>query len=243
MELKALRAEFKLDASARTFEGHAAVFNNLDSWGDIIQPGAFARTISSEHAKRVKVLWQHDANEPIGRPVSMTEDEKGLKVTAAIADTTRGRDVLALMDAGVIDELSIGYETVRWSTDADKGIRHLEEVKLFEFSPVTWAANELARITSVKHARDLRAVLDKLERLEWTRGRLESPALREKAERAIKSLEALLSGEATPTGTPPDPPVITGAALALESLTSLEAKVAGIEARQTIRNLTRTLRS
>lgn len=207
MELKSIPTEFKASGQ-RQIEGHAAVFGNRDSYGDIIQPGAFARTLANDRG-RVKVLWQHDPSNPIGRPVEMREDDRGLYVKATIADTTLGRDAMALFEAGVVDELSIGYDAVVEEWDNDRGVRLLREIKLWEFSPVTWAANELARITAVKHASDLDAVLDRLERVKWAHGRLESPRLRAKAEAAIANLTALLEGEPTtpnvaaPPGTPP----------------------------------------
>ena len=216
MELKSIPAEFKA-TSKREIEGHAAVFGNRDSYGDIIQPGAFARTLANDRG-RVKVLWQHDPSNPIGKPLEMLEDDRGLRVKARIADTTLGRDAMALFDAEVVDELSIGYDAVVEEFDSEQGVRLLREIKLWEFSPVTWAANELAKITAVKHASDLDMVLDRLERIQWARGRLESPRLRQKAESAIRQLETLLSGDtptdpnvASPPGTPqpaetaPDP--------------------------------------
>ncbi|HEX7002360.1 MAG TPA: HK97 family phage prohead protease [Trueperaceae bacterium] len=206
MELKSVPTQFKA-TSKREIEGHAAVFGNRDSYGDIIQPGAFTRTLANDRG-RIKVLWQHDPSNPIGKPLQMTEDDRGLHVTARIADTTLGRDAMALFEAEVVDELSIGYDAVVEEWDNDRGVRLLREIKLWEFSPVTWAANELAKITSVKQASDLDAVLDRLERIQWAKGRLESPRLRAKAEAAIANLTALLEGEPTtpnvaaPPGTP-----------------------------------------
>jgi len=249
MELKSVPTQFKA-TSKREIEGHAAVFGNRDSYGDIIQPGAFARTLANDRG-RVKVLWQHDPSNPIGRPVEMREDDRGLFVKARIADTTLGRDAMALFEAGVVDELSIGYDAVVEEWDNDRGVRLLREIKLWEFSPVTWAANELARITAVKQASDLDAVLDRLERIQWAKGRLESPRLREKAEAGIRNLERLLNGDTTPDtnvaappGTPrasdaaPDP--VHAAAASLKALnTRLRAAVIAEDLRAFGETLTR----
>lgn len=194
MELKTVPTEFKITAKGEV-EGYAAHFHNRDSYGDIIQPGAFTRTLASDHNRRVKVLWQHDSSEPIGKPLEMREDERGLFVKAKIAPTARGRDALVLFDAEIIDEMSIGYDALVDEYDNEKNARLLQEVKLWEFSPVTWAANELARITAVKSASDLDAVLDRLERVQWAKGKLESPRLRQKAESAVLQLTRLLHGD------------------------------------------------
>ena len=194
MELKSVPTEFKVTAKGEV-EGYAAHFHNRDSYGDIIQPGAFTRTLASDHNRRVKVLWQHDSSEPIGKPLEMREDERGLFVRAKIAPTARGRDALVLFDAEIVNEMSIGYDALVDEYDDEKNARMLLEVKLWEFSPVTWAANELAKITAVKSASDLDAVLDRLQRIQWAKGKLESPRLRQKAEGAVLHLTRLLHGE------------------------------------------------
>lgn len=211
MEIKTTAADFSVDTGARSFTGYASVFGNRDSHGDVIQRGAFARTITNNDRGRIKVLWQHNSSEPIGLPTSMEEDDHGLLVTAKIADTTRGRDAMALIDAEIIDELSIGFTTVKEEWDSEKEERRLLEVKLFEFSPVTWASNELARITSVKQASDLDAVLDRLDRLRWADGHVKSERLRARIQAAIKNLDQLLTNQtpepsvAAPSGTPQNP--------------------------------------
>lgn len=245
MQLKAIPTEFKVSAK-REIEGHAAVFGNRDSYGDVIQPGAFARTLANDRG-RVKVLWQHDPSNPIGKPLEMREDDTGLMVRARIADTTQGRDAMALFDAEVIDELSIGYDAIVEEYDSEKSVRLLREIKLWEFSPVTWAANELAKITSVKQASDLDAVLDRLERIQWAKGRLESPRLRAKAEAAITHLTTLLNGEpivAAPPGTPPtSEPDSDPVHSVLDTLTALNTKLHAATIAHELRAFGETLRS
>ena len=244
MELKSVPIQVKVDSGLRQIEGHAAVFGNRDSYGDVIQPGAFARTLANDRG-RVKVLWQHDPSNPIGKPLAMREDERGLHVTARIANTTQGRDALALFDAEVIDELSIGYDAIVWEYDENADVRYLKEIRLWEFSPVTWAANELAKITSVKHASDLDAVLDRLERIQWAKGRLESPRLRQKAEAAIKQLTRLLNEPpvASPPGTPPpNEPASDPVHAALAQLSALDAKLRAAHAARELRAFGATLK-
>lgn len=152
MERKTFPFELtKLNIEGRTLEGHAAVFNNVDRVNDIIHPGAFAKTIV-ERGQKVKFLWMHDPSEPIGRPIMMQEDNTGLFVRAIISDTQRGRDALALLRDEAIDRMSIGYDpiTLDYVRQGDKTIRNLREVRLHEFSLVTFAANEQARVTALK---------------------------------------------------------------------------------------------
>lgn len=144
--------EFELegyDEEDGTFSGYGAVFSNIDSGGDIIEPGAFTKTIA-EGVGRVKILSGHnEALLPIGKPIELREDAKGLFLKAKISDTALGRDVKTLIRDGVLRELSIGYDPVVFDYD-EAGIRHLREVKLWEISVVTWAMNDQAVITDFK---------------------------------------------------------------------------------------------
>lgn len=152
MERKTVRFEVKdVNEEEGTFEGYAATFSKKpDSWGDIIDPGAFTKTLK-EHAGRVKILWNHHVLEPIGIPTELTEDKKGLYVKGKLSlGVQRAREVLSLMKDGVITEMSIGYDAMKESYQA--GIRHLQEIRLWDTSPVTFAANDEAVIMSVKAA-------------------------------------------------------------------------------------------
>ena len=155
MEHKTLSFEIKaIDYTGRTLEGYAAAFGNIDQVGDRIHPGAFAKTLA-ERGQKIKVLWQHDPTEPIGKLVEAREDGRGLYVKAVISDTQRGRDALALLRDGAIGEMSIGYDAVKGGMDYTKDtkgatIRNLREIKLYEFSLVTFPANEHAVVTGLK---------------------------------------------------------------------------------------------
>ena len=143
----------KVDGDDRIVEGYASTFGNVDRGGDIVVKGAFTKTIV-ERMGQVKVLNQHF--EPIGKAIEMREDDHGLWVKFRISKTTIGDDVLTLLRDGVLDSLSIGFEIVRSEFD-ESGNRLLLEVKLFEFSVVTFPMNEEALITAVKNAHDILA--------------------------------------------------------------------------------------
>ena len=149
-EHKAFRFELESAEEDGVFSGHAAVFGNIDSGGDIIEKGAFAKTIKEDFG-RVKIFFQHeDYGLPIGKPLELREDEKGLYIKAKISDTLKGRDVLTLMRDGVLNELSIGYDAEDFEYDSEKGFRRLKVVGLWEVSVVTWAMNGLATVDEVK---------------------------------------------------------------------------------------------
>jgi hypothetical protein len=141
--------ETAIDMSARTIEGYAATWD-LDQVNDIIQEGAFKKTIQEGFtSKRIKMLWQHD--QALGMPTEMFEDSKGLYVKGKISRTQLGDDALELMRDGVVNTMSIGFSIPKNKAGINEnGVRIISEVKLFEFSPVTFPANEAAHILAVK---------------------------------------------------------------------------------------------
>lgn len=155
MEIKAIAFDdSQVNMEERTFKGYASTFGNVDEVGDIIEAGAFAKSIQErgpEGTKQIKVLWQHDA--PLGMPTVMFEDSKGLYVEGKISKTRLGDEALELMRDGVVDRMSIGFSIPQGKAYYDEamGVRKIKEVKLFEFSPVTFPANELAVVTGVKN--------------------------------------------------------------------------------------------
>lgn len=133
-------------------EGYAAVFGNEDKGGDIIEPGAFTKTIQ-ENAAGVPILYQHDVFEPIGLSTKLEEDRHGLLVKGQLnMDVQRARETRSLLNQGAMKGLSIGYKTVKQARVG--GVRRLKELGLKEFSPVTFPMNELA-VASVKADSDV----------------------------------------------------------------------------------------
>lgn len=128
-------------------KGYGSYFDNKDSDMDIIRKGAYQKTIK-ENGERVKYLYQHNMNQPIGKMRELYEDEKGLVFVAEIPKTQLGKDVIELMKAGVITENSVGILPIQ--REQKDGFREIREVKLFEISAVTLAANDQAKILDVK---------------------------------------------------------------------------------------------
>ena len=128
--------------------GYASLFGVADQGGDVVQAGAYRRSIAALEAEgcRVKMLWQHDPAQPIGVWDEVREDARGLWVKGRLLDSTRqGREAAALIAAGAIDGLSIGYRTRRAGKN-DKGQRVLSELELWEVSLVTFPMLPSARV-------------------------------------------------------------------------------------------------
>lgn len=134
----------------RVIEGYASLFHRRDQGGDVVLPGAYAESLKAlaKTGRRVKMLWQHDPSQPIGIWDEVREDQKGLWVKGRLLpDVARGREAVALLEAGAIDGLSIGYRTVKAERDG-KGQRLLSELELWEVSLVTFPMLPEARVAA-----------------------------------------------------------------------------------------------
>jgi HK97 family phage prohead protease len=125
------------------FAGYAAVFDRPDKGGDVIRRGAFLRAI--ERAREIPLLWQHKPGAVIGRIEHLSEDERGLRVIAALGDERAGR---LLLERGKVDGLSFGYR-VREAKSAG-GVRELISLDLVEVSLVAQPMQKLARVHAVE---------------------------------------------------------------------------------------------
>lgn len=173
-----IKATSEASGYAGEFSGYAAGILNIDRTGDMILPGAFAKTLP-QFLKEGVVCWQHDWSTPIGSPVEASEDSYGLLTRSRISNTTAGRDCMTLIKDGVIKKMSIGYRVndyefvdraglLAWlgasnlsetkqasilqqydSADLSE-LCMLKEVELFEYSPVSIPANPNAVITGAK---------------------------------------------------------------------------------------------
>lgn len=152
----------EMEENAGIVKGYASVFGNVDSDGDIIRRGAYKKTIQ-ENKSRIKYLYQHDMDKPLGKMRHLEEDSKGLMFEAIIPETQLGKDVVALIKAGVITENSVGILPIQKEMNGDT--RELTEVKLFEISAVTLAANEQALIMDVKSEKGQENVLKRYDAL------------------------------------------------------------------------------
>jgi HK97 family phage prohead protease len=140
--------EVRAEGDGMSFTGYASVFNSpsedLGGFIEYVAPGAFKRSLQSRN--EVKLLWNHDSGEPLaslrGGSMQLVEDERGLKVTAQLPQTSRGRDVAELLRTKVIDSMSFGFNVIKDTWSRDGQTRTLESVRLFEVSIVSFPAYE-----------------------------------------------------------------------------------------------------
>ena len=136
-----------------SFEGYASLFGLVDMGKDQVMPGAFRDSLLKRGSGGVKMLWQHQASQPIGSWQSIIEDARGLRVRGRLnLEVARAREILALMRDGALDGLSIGFKTEKSVKDKASGVRSLTRLDLWEISVVTFPMLPQARISAVKRA-------------------------------------------------------------------------------------------
>ena len=154
-EIKSLVFESEVKAGEQgVFSGYGSIFGNEDQGNDIVQKGAFTKSLQDRPAKKVKMLFQHKTDEPIGVFEEIYEDQKGLFVKGRLAlGTQKGREAYELLKMGALDGMSIGFRAdpqKQGYNENKRGVRTLKQVDLMEISLVTFPMNERALITSVK---------------------------------------------------------------------------------------------
>jgi len=168
--------QLRATEDAAGFSGYAATFWRVDSYGTAFTPTAFTKTLA-ERADDVRILYQHNPDWNIGVPNTLRVDDRGLYVDASVVDDgAEGSAFLKRLHGGVPFGLSFGFRTMQDraaseddpldmtqvpSADIFGGIRVITEVKLYEVSPVTFPANDLAEMTAVRQG----AITDALHAL------------------------------------------------------------------------------
>lgn len=159
MKLKTLAPSLELkelDQETGVIKGYGSVFGVVDSHSEVVEAGAFAQSLA-EHRRRgtrPKMFWQHSMSEPLGSWTSAVEDGRGLLVEGKInLDVARGREALALLKAGDIDGLSIGYWPREFEPDSKRpSVMRLKRVDLVEVSIVSIGSNPAATVSDAKSA-------------------------------------------------------------------------------------------
>ena len=157
-EVRSFALQIKAAGDDGTVEGYGSVFGVRDNYDDVIAKGAFIQSLKDHKTAGTMpaMLWQHDADKPIGVWTEMVEDEKGLRIKGQLAmETVKGKEAHALLKMGAINGLSIGFMSKQWAYDRETEVRTLTEIDLWEVSLVTFPANEKARVTNVKSADEM----------------------------------------------------------------------------------------
>ncbi len=176
-----LKASIKdADVKLGIVTGYFSNFNNVDSDGDIIRPGAFAKTIRENgpqsSSPRIKHLYNHSPYQPLGKLQVLTEDAKGLYYESRLGTHSLGQDFIKMVESELITEHSVGFQTIKRNQLQDYegymrnpagGWFELVELKLWEGSSLSaWGANELTPITGLKSAAGLNAMIERQKALE-----------------------------------------------------------------------------
>lgn len=162
-----VEVKFSSETENGTIEGYASAFGgNPDSYGDIVQKGAFLRSLAEHKQERTMpaMLWSHDQREPIGKWIDMHEDEFGLFVRGKLnLDTSRGRDAHAHVKHGDATGFSIGfYVGEQGHKHGANGTTILTDIDLVEVSAVVFPANRRARVSGVKTLQSKSELIDML---------------------------------------------------------------------------------
>jgi HK97 family phage prohead protease len=166
MEQKVFDAGFELKALAEdgTFSGYASVFGVQDQYRDVVATGAFSATLAewSRKGRMPALLWQHQTDQPIGVWTTMREDAKGLYVEGRLLkdEVEQAGEAYALLKAGAISGMSIGFCTVADEFDTKTGVRTLTQIDLWEVSLVTFPCLDVARVEAVKSADTIVTIRD-----------------------------------------------------------------------------------
>lgn len=222
-QYKALTGSIKaVDTEKRTVSGYFSAFDKVDSYGDVVRKGAFAKTIMEQGPNskqpRIKHLLNHDVSQPLGKIVELKEDDYGLYYVSEIGTHSLGEDFLKMVDSGLITEHSIGYRVVKQNQlsnyqDAKEGepIYELTELKLYEGSSLTgWGVNQYTPLVSGAKA-DTDKLAERVKKLEkFIKSCEPSAETIELLMLEIKQLTQLIADaiEATPAAEKAQEPVI-----------------------------------
>jgi HK97 family phage prohead protease len=168
IELKSFEKKQEDQGEFGYFEGYASTFGNMDRVDDIMMHGCFEDSIRKyqDTSKKLPMLWQHRMDVPIGSFPVIREDVKGLFVQGRInLGVEQGRSAYALLKAGDLDSMSIGFITRKSDYDEETQIRRIKEVDLMEVSVVTIPANSQATLTSIKSIIESAYSIKKIETL------------------------------------------------------------------------------
>lgn len=159
-----IELDIKAVADDGIFTGYASTYA-VDQGRDAVVPGAFAKTLATRPAARIKMLRDHDPRQLIGQWIDAKEDGTGLWVKGQLLlDVSAAKEAYTLLKAGALDGLSIGFRTLKDRWDSVKKVRFLEEVDLREISLTAFPMNESAAVQAVKDDEFARRIVAAIHR-------------------------------------------------------------------------------
>ena len=207
--------DLKADKESRKVSFYAAAFGNIDSDGDVLVRGAFAKSIQehgpqSNSQQKIAYLFQHDMKNPIGRIIRMEEDEKGLYVEAEIDNISEGDRVLTQYQSGTLNQHSIGFRYIWDKVEYDETTEAfiVKEVQLWEVSVVTLGANENTPFMGMK-SEEIARVNEELQQEINTFCKSLDPTIAYKARQLMAKCKALATSEPDMKSTLKDQPTKT----------------------------------
>lgn len=134
-----------VDSEQRRVKAVWARCGNIDLDNDIIVPEAFTKTLAERGPSGKNLIWSlvdhcAEMEAVIGKPEQLYIEKDMLIAITPIVETETGEDIIKLYEAGLINQHSIGFSTVKSNVDKN-GIRTITELKLYEGSAVLWGAN------------------------------------------------------------------------------------------------------
>lgn len=191
MLFKDVKVDFELDEAKWEVEMYASIFGNVDSGNDIVEKGAFAKTIKERFPKNlIKAFWRH--REPFGVCKHIEEDSTGLLTVTKVSKTSANKDRMILIQDKAVDRASIGYDIVKFERDNDEDEMHLKELKLYEYSPVPIAMNEETSILGMKSPVEVYNLLQAFER-EYLAGGKDMKISKKVESAMVKKIKSLMT--------------------------------------------------
>ena len=195
MILKGLNQGFAdSDMKQGIVSGYFAMFGNKDLDGDVIEPGAFSKTVMErgpQGKQLIKYLLDHDKNKVVAKITNLYEDEKGLRYEAKIGSHAAGQDFQKMIESELINQHSFGFRTIKEQYDADSKANLIKEVMMYEGSAVQFlGANPETTFIDLKSEQDAFNYLERLEKFVKTSDATDETL--EKLENQLKSLLDIL---------------------------------------------------
>ena len=195
MLLKGLNQGFAdSDMKQGVVSGYFAMFGNKDLDGDVIEQGAFSKTVMErgpQGKQLIKYLLDHDKNKVVAKITNLYEDEKGLRYEAKIGSHAAGQDFQKMIESELINQHSFGFRTIKEQYDADSKANLIKEVMMYEGSAVQFlGANPETTFIDLKSEQDAFNYLERLEKFVKTSDATDETL--EKLENQIKSLLDIL---------------------------------------------------